>query len=142
MSEVEVKTPKTTPRSVFASEQSRSEEDNDISMNSDVASKDVQLPPPNLATPPEGIHRCTHCSHVCEHRCSKPCESEQASFTANNCHQNHSNEWIKLNVGGTLFQTTRTTLCSDHNSFFYRLCQDDSSLNSKKVSPTLFYLKV
>lgn len=42
-------------------------------------------------------------------------------------------EWIKLNVGGQHFLTTRTTLCKDPKSFFYRLCQEDSNLASDKV---------
>ncbi|XP_064635000.1 BTB/POZ domain-containing protein KCTD5-like [Lineus longissimus] len=42
------------------------------------------------------------------------------------------NEWVKLNVGGTLFSTTRTTLCRDPKSFLYRLCQEDPDLNSDK----------
>ena len=41
--------------------------------------------------------------------------------------------WVKLNVGGTLFQTTRTTLSRDPKSFLYRLFQDDPDLNSDKV---------
>jgi hypothetical protein len=45
---------------------------------------------------------------------------------------NRSNQWIKLNVGGTHFMTTRITLCRDHNSFLYRLCQEDHDLNSDK----------
>jgi len=42
-------------------------------------------------------------------------------------------EWIRLNVGGELFMTTRTTLCRDPLSFLCRLCQDDPDLNSDKV---------
>lgn len=49
-------------------------------------------------------------------------------------------EWVKLNVGGTLFQTTRTTLSRDPKSFLFRLCQDDPDLNSDKVSHASFYL--
>lgn len=41
-------------------------------------------------------------------------------------------EWIKLNVGGKLFLTARTTLCRDPQSFLYRLCQEDPDLNSDK----------
>ena len=43
-------------------------------------------------------------------------------------------EWVRLNVGGTIFMTTRTTLCRDPKSFVYRLCQDDPDLESDKVN--------
>ncbi len=42
-------------------------------------------------------------------------------------------EWVTLNVGGTMFMTTRTTLCRDPKSFLFRLCQEDPDLNSDKV---------
>ena len=43
-------------------------------------------------------------------------------------------EWVKLNIGGQYFLTTKTTLCKDDKSFFYRLCQDDpQSLATDKV---------
>ncbi|XP_013402846.1 BTB/POZ domain-containing protein KCTD5 [Lingula anatina] len=42
------------------------------------------------------------------------------------------NSWIKLNVGGTVFMTTRTTLCRDPKSFLFRLIQDDPDLNTDK----------
>jgi len=42
-------------------------------------------------------------------------------------------QWVRLNVGGTYFLTTKTTLCRDPKSFLFRLCQDDSDLISYKV---------
>lgn len=44
-----------------------------------------------------------------------------------------SNQWVKLNVGGAYFLTTKTTLGRDQKSFLYRLCQEDPDLNSDKV---------
>ncbi|GAB6025884.1 BTB/POZ domain-containing protein kctd5 [Chamberlinius hualienensis] len=41
-------------------------------------------------------------------------------------------QWVKLNVGGTCFTTTKTTLCRDPKSFLYRLCQDGMDLNSDR----------
>lgn len=41
--------------------------------------------------------------------------------------------WVRLNVGGTIFMTTKTTLARDPRSFLYRLCQEDSHLETDKV---------
>jgi BTB/POZ domain-containing protein KCTD2/5/17 len=49
------------------------------------------------------------------------------------CQRRTDNQWVRLNVGGTYFLTTKTTLCRDPNSFLYRLCQDDSELISDRV---------
>ena len=43
------------------------------------------------------------------------------------------NKWVRLNVGGTYFTTTRSTLCRDSKSFLFRLCQEDPSLDSDRV---------
>ncbi|CAF4845877.1 unnamed protein product [Pieris macdunnoughi] len=59
------------------------------------------------------------------------------SFTNENI-QRYNNErrsskqWVKLNVGGTYFLTTKTTLSRDTNSFLYRLVQEDSDLISDR----------
>ncbi|CAH2106236.1 unnamed protein product [Euphydryas editha] len=43
-----------------------------------------------------------------------------------------SKQWVKLNVGGTYFLSTKTTLSRDPNSFLYRLVQEDSDLISDR----------
>ncbi|XP_029583633.1 BTB/POZ domain-containing protein KCTD5 [Salmo trutta] len=43
-----------------------------------------------------------------------------------------ASKWVRLNVGGTYFLTTRQTLCRDSKSFLYRLCQADPDLDSDK----------
>ena len=51
--------------------------------------------------------------------------------------KSRTEEWVKLNVGGKIFLTTRTTLCRDPHSFLYRLCQEDPDLNTDKVGSSL-----
>lgn len=51
-----------------------------------------------------------------------------------------SNQWVRLNVGGTCFLTTKTTLSRDPNSFLARLIQE-SDLISDQVSDVLFNLE-
>lgn len=52
----------------------------------------------------------------------------------------NNKQWVKLNVGGTYFLTTKTTLARDPNSFLYRLIQEDSDLISDKVRTFLVYI--
>lgn len=44
-----------------------------------------------------------------------------------------SNQWVKLNVGGTCFLSTKTTLSRDPTSFLTRLIAEDSELISDRV---------
>jgi|ERR1712062_775759 len=49
-------------------------------------------------------------------------------------------EWVRLNVGGTLFMTTKTTLCKDPKSFLCRICQDEADLGSEKDETGAFLI--
>ena len=40
----------------------------------------------------------------------------------------YKTEWVRLNIGGKYFVTTKTTLCKYPQSFLYKLCQDDPSI--------------
>ncbi|CAB3401098.1 unnamed protein product [Caenorhabditis bovis] len=44
----------------------------------------------------------------------------------------NSSGWVRLNVGGKVFQTTRSTLMREPGSFLHRLCQDEVDLPSDR----------
>ncbi|KAF3853324.1 hypothetical protein F7725_014012, partial [Dissostichus mawsoni] len=58
----------------------------------------------------------------------------------------NNGKWVRLNVGGTVFLTTRQTLLKEQTSFLYRLCQqqdlhsdtDDSGAYVIDRDPTYF----
>ncbi|WAQ96215.1 KCTD5-like protein [Mya arenaria] len=54
------------------------------------------------------------------------------TISSQNSVDSRKNEWIKLNVGGTTFMTTRTTLSKDSKSFLYRLIQEEGELNTDR----------
>ncbi|KAG7459935.1 hypothetical protein MATL_G00215860 [Megalops atlanticus] len=60
-------------------------------------------------------------------RCSGHSPGERAQASAV-----RASKWVRLNVGGTYFLTTRQTLCREPKSFLYRLCQADPDLDSDK----------
>lgn len=57
----------------------------------------------------------------------------------NHLERRSSKQWVRLNVGGTYFLTTKTTLSRDQNSFLSRLVQEDSDLISDRVSIFCFH---
>lgn len=68
------------------------------------------------------------------------CTSNMASSSPNGLNDSSSSlpkrknsNWVRLNVGGTIFMTTKTTLAGDPKSFLYRLCQEDAHLETDKV---------
>ena len=42
--------------------------------------------------------------------------------------------WVKLNVGGQTFLTTKTTLTKEPNNFLCRLCNEEADLPTDRVS--------
>nr|XP_046224994.1 BTB/POZ domain-containing protein KCTD5 isoform X3 [Oncorhynchus gorbuscha] len=60
-------------------------------------------------------------------RCLTHSTGEKTHSTSNG-----ASKWVRLNVGGTYFLTTRQTLCRDPKSFLYRLSQADPDLDSDK----------
>ena len=59
-------------------------------------------------------HICTSIANV---------SLSHSQFSNNNCLSN--SEWVKLNVGGTVFLTTRTTLTKDPGSLLSKLVNEE-----------------
>lgn len=67
-------------------------------------------------------------------RTSKDPVDEDQSGSEMKHHVTSRDDWVKLNIGGTVFMTTISTLSREKGSFLYRLCQDGTDLPSLKVS--------
>lgn len=59
-------------------------------------------------------------------------DAEHSMAVKHNLNSASPATWIRLNVGGTIFQTTRQTLCREADSFLARLCKEDDDLRSEK----------
>ncbi|PVD37970.1 hypothetical protein C0Q70_00572 [Pomacea canaliculata] len=68
---------------------------------------------------------------VCEND-SENMEVNSATCDEMTSERKAKNEWVKLNVGGTTFLTTRTTLGRDPKSFLFRLIQEGPDLNTDR----------
>lgn len=51
-----------------------------------------------------------------------------------------SKEWVRLNVGGTVFLTSRATLAKDPQSFLARIANEDTELGSDKDETGAFLI--
>lgn len=54
--------------------------------------------------------------------------SASSSVSASAAAGKKTAEWVRLNIGGQYFVTTKTTLCRNAHSFFFKLLQDDPSV--------------
>lgn len=56
-----------------------------------------------------------------------PPPTEVAPFTPHTCSPQRISNWVTLNVGGTIFSTTRATLLQDRGSLLYAMFRPDSA---------------
>ena len=61
------------------------------------------------------------------------------SGTGNGCISPTKQRWVRLNVGGQIFLTTKTTLMKEAESFLSRLTLDDPDLQTDKVYPIRYF---
>lgn len=87
----------------------------------------------------------TNSVNVATTSCSSPPPMSPALSEASSTKQwapVKKDSWIRLNVGGQLFLTTKQTLCRETKSFFHRLCDNDPELPSDKVRRNFWYFWV
>ncbi|XP_065897942.1 BTB/POZ domain-containing protein KCTD5-like [Dysidea avara] len=58
--------------------------------------------------------------------------TEETKPEGNNVKSKPKEDWVKLNIGGKVFMTTKTTLCRHPNSFLARMLHNDPELPSLK----------
>ena len=51
--------------------------------------------------------------------------------------KSNQTSWVKLNVGGQIFLTTKTTLTKEPNNFLCRLCNEEADLPTDRVSASI-----
>ncbi len=57
---------------------------------------------------------------------------KSVDLTRSKANQTHKN-WVKLNVGGQTFLTTKTTLTKEPRNFLCRLCNEEADLPTDRV---------
>ncbi|CAD5222084.1 unnamed protein product [Bursaphelenchus xylophilus] len=80
--------------------------------------------------------------NMCEGQTTNSTSSISSSTATVNSEPNTArlHSWVRLNVGGKVFMTTRQTLCREPNSFLARLCQNDELLTSEKDETGAFLI--
>ncbi|XP_028844728.1 BTB/POZ domain-containing protein KCTD2 [Denticeps clupeoides] len=91
----------------------------------------MRLPSPTLVVPPRSGSSSPGVSGA-RAVFGFPVKSSPASTPPAEQPEKPGSRWVRLNVGGTYFVTTKQTLCREPKSFLYRLCQDDPDLDSDK----------
>lgn len=56
-----------------------------------------------------------------------------SSLLINFKHLRMSSEWIKLNIGGVVYQTTRMTLMKDQNSMIFSMFSENQLMEPGKM---------
>lgn len=77
------------------------------------------------------MHACAWENHFQQHQQQQqqPAPPSSSSSTSSSSR----GKWVRLNVGGTIFLTTKQTLCREQKSFLCRLCLGEE-LQSDRVS--------